>query len=147
MITGQSSHSPSYCCGCNLCTAIFNRRVWSMNSKEWLWGANQSSLLFIFSSTFYTVNLFTFCIVNLSFYRVNFSFNRINFYLLYGQLEFLYGQLLTFYMVTSIFYRVNFLLFIPVSVKANCTYQIAYCRPGVKCRLKITCWLKTIDQG
>ena len=148
MITGQSSHSPSYCCGCNLCTAIFNRRVWSMNSKEWLWGANQSSLLFIWSVRLFIRSTFLlFVLLTWVFIGSTFSFNRINFYLLYGQLEFLYGHLLTFYMVTSIFYRVNFLLFIPVSVKANCTYQIAYCRPGVKCRLRITCWLKTIDQG
>ena len=73
--TGQSSHSPSYCCGCYLCPAIFNRRVWSINSKEWLWGANQSSLLFIWSVRLFIRSIFfTFCIVNLSFYRVNFFF-------------------------------------------------------------------------
>ena len=36
MIVGQSLHFTSCYWRCNLCTAIFHRRVWSMNSKEWL---------------------------------------------------------------------------------------------------------------
>ena len=79
---------------------------------------------------------FTFCMVN-------FSFNKINFYFLYGQVEFLYGQLFTFYMVKSSFYMVNFLLFISVSVKADCRFQTADCRLGVKCRPRVKCRLKT----
>ena len=102
---------------------------------------------YMVSSTFYAVDFLLFVLLTWVFIGLTFSFNRINFYLLYGQLEFLYGQLLTFYMVTSTFYRVNFLLFISVSVKADCTYQTAYCRPGVKCRLRLKCWLKTTDQG
>ena len=74
---------------------------------------------------------------------VNFSFNKINFYFLYGQVEFLYGQLFTFYMVKLSFYMVNFLLFISVSVKADCRFQTADCRLGVKCRPRVKCRLKT----
>ena len=36
MIAGQSWHFTSCYWRCNLCTAIFYRRMWSMNSKEWL---------------------------------------------------------------------------------------------------------------
>ena len=54
---------------------------------------------------------------------------------------------LTFYMIDSTFYIVNFLLFISVSVKVDCKFQTADCRPGIKCRLKVKCRLKTADQG
>ena len=157
MTVGQSSHFTSYYWRCNLCPPIFYRRVWSMNFREWLWGAKPvnipsvfmwPSLLFIWSVRLFMRSIFLlFVLLTWVFIGLTFSFNRINFYLLYGQLEFLYGQLLTFYMVTSTFYRVNFLLFISVSVKADCTYQTAYRRPGVKCRLRLKCWLKTTDQG
>ena len=36
MIVGQSSYFTSCYCRFNFCTAIFYRRKWSMNSKEWL---------------------------------------------------------------------------------------------------------------
>ena len=36
MIVGQSSYFTSCYCRFNFCTAIFYRREWSMNSKEWL---------------------------------------------------------------------------------------------------------------
>ena len=63
------------------------------------------------------------------------------FYFLYGPVEFLCGQLFTFYMVKSSFYMVNFLLFISVSVKADCRFQTADCRLGVKCRPRVKCRL------
>ena len=60
------------------------------------------------------------------------------FYFLYDQLEFLCGQLFLlirsifiFYMVNSSFCMVNFLLFISVSVKADCRFQTADRRPGL----------------
>ena len=92
--------------------------------------------VFLWPSLFFLWSTFTFCMVN-------FSFNKINFYFLYGQVEFLYGQLFTFYMVKSSFYMVNFLLFISVSVKADCRFQTADCRLGVKCKPRVKCRLKT----
>ena len=92
--------------------------------------------VFLWPSLFFIWSTFTFCMVN-------FSFNKINFYFLYGQVEFLYGQLFTFYMVMLSFYMVNFLLFISVSVKADCRFQTADCRLGVKCKPRVKCRLKT----
>ena len=92
--------------------------------------------VFLWCSLFFIWSTFTFCMVN-------FSLNKINFYFLYGQVEFLYGQLFTFYMVKLSFYMVNFLLFISVSVKADCRFQTADCRLGVKCKPRVKCRLKT----
>ena len=57
MIVGQSSHFTS-CYWCfNLCTAIFYRRVWSMNSKEWL-------------QTFYAFKLFSPSVFNFDLHKI-----------------------------------------------------------------------------
>ena len=50
---------------------------------------------------------------------------------------------LLFIWSTRVFCMVNFLLFISVSVKADCRFQTADCRLGVKCRPRVKCRLKT----
>ena len=90
------------------------------------------STFYTVSSTFYTVNFLLFTWSTWVFMWSTFSFNRIKFYFIYGQVDFLYDQLL---------------LFTSVSVKADCRFQTADRKPGVKCRLRVKCWLKTADQG
>ena len=50
---------------------------------------------------------------------------------------------LLFIWSSLVFCMVNFLLFISVSVKADCRFQTADCRLGVKCRPRVKCRLKT----
>ena len=57
MIVGQSSHFTSCYWRFNLCTAIFYRRVWSMNSKEWL-------------ETFYAFKLFSPSVFNFDLHKI-----------------------------------------------------------------------------
>ena len=57
MIVGQSSHFTSCYWRFNLCTAIFYRRVWSMNSKEWL-------------QTFYAFKLFSPRVFNFDLHKI-----------------------------------------------------------------------------
>ena len=100
--------------------------------------------------TFYMV---IFCFLfgqRLTFYSQLFTFYMVTFWLfiwhlwlfIWSTFDFLYGQLFTFYMVIFCFlfgqvdfFMVNFLHFVSVSVKADCTFQTADYRPGVKCRL------------
>ena len=114
--------------------------------------------------TFYS-QLFTFYMVTFDFLCGTFDFlygHRLTFYsqlfifymvifllfiwhlwlFIWSTFDFLYGQLFTFYMVIFCFlfgqvdfFMVNFLPFVSVSVKADCTFQTADYRPGVKCRL------------